>query len=197
MASPPVPYFSLNVGELEPDDAGRVWVLQADQQTKVHLHKDSIESLTLAMDMADTVFPTAIFQLKNLRVLLLPMRGFRSIPQGISQLKRLETLDINHGALVSLPDDFCQLSSLKSASFLYSPLERLPDRIGELKKLEMLHLGFTRITALPESMQHLSALKSLLLQNTPDQPHLSQEAVEQLKTNLPNCNIHYRIVAVQ
>jgi hypothetical protein len=194
---PLIHFYCQNVQDLTPDSKGKIWVLKADAETRVQQHKDSILCITLSMNKADTVFPTAVFQLKNLRYLSLPMCGFRTIPPGIAQLTQLESLDINYGALQRLPDDFCGLLSLKSANFLHSNLQELPYCIGQLKRLESLHLGFTRIHQLPEGIREITGLKSLLIQNTPDNPHLTPEAARQIAEWLPDCEIYYKMVSDQ
>lgn len=194
-AKPPHMYYCLNIEELTPDSTGFVQVLLSDNEHEpsVRLHKDSIKGLILASDWADTIFPISVFQLKNLRNLSMSMRGFKTIPPGISKLTKLESLNINYGSLMYLPEDFCNLSSLRSASFMYSALSILPDCIGQLNQLEELSLGYSRINKLPEGIRALTGLKHLLIQNTPDQPHLTMEDVKKLTEWLPNCEIYYKI----
>ncbi|MBP6810503.1 MAG: leucine-rich repeat domain-containing protein, partial [Saprospiraceae bacterium] len=130
---------------------------------------------------------------KNLRFLGIGMRGFKTIPAGISQLKYLEEIDFQHGSIETLPDDFCQLRNLRNAIFLFSNLKELPECIGDLENLEYLHLGHTYITRFPESMKNLKKLKIVLIQQSPDKPHISESEYLKLKSWLPKCGIHYEL----
>ena len=186
-------YYATSIKALTPDQNGLVTLKSATASVETQVMIDSVRVLDTNEDWEDETFPKAVFDFKNLRLLSVGMRGFKTFPTGISQLKQLEEIDFQHGSIEKLPNDFCQLRNLRSAIFLFSNLKELPECIGDLEKLEYLHLSFTHITRFPESMKNLKKLKMILIQQSPDEPHIAESEYLKLKSWLPKCGIHYEL----
>ncbi len=186
-------YYAESNKALIADQDGMVTLKTASDTGAIRVKIDIVRALDPNGDWEDEVFPKAVFGYKNLRFLGIGMRGFKTIPAGISQLKYLEEIDFQHGSIETLPDDFCQLRNLRNAIFLFSNLKELPECIGDLENLEYLHLGHTYITRFPESMKNLKKLKIVLIQQSPDKPHISESEYLKLKSWLPKCGIHYEL----
>ena len=96
------PYYYLkNVADDVPDKQGRVQLFVDSAEDSVWVAVDSVQVLHVFPDGADTLFPTAVFNFKNLRFLWLGMRAFERVPGEIASLDKLEVLDFQHGALRS------------------------------------------------------------------------------------------------
>jgi Leucine-rich repeat (LRR) protein len=186
-------YYAASEAALHPDAKGMVLLNTALKDSSALVHIDSVRILNVEPDFDHDNFPEAVFKFKNLRLLWVGMRGFKTIPPGISQLKYLEEIDCQHGAIETLPDEFCQLKNLRTAIFLFSNLKELPECIGELENLDYLHLGQTHITRFPKSMRSLKKLRMVMIQQSPDGPHISKATYRKLKHWLPNCGVGYEL----
>ncbi len=186
-------YYAASEAALHPDANGRVLLNTALKDSTELVHIDSVRILHISSDFDHDNFPEAVFKFKNLRLLWVGMRGFKTIPPGISQLKYLEEIDCQHGAIETLPDEFCQLKNLRTAIFLFSNLKELPECIGDLENLDFLHLGHTYITRFPKSMQSLKKLRMVMIQQSPGGPHISKATYRKLKHWLPHCGVGYEL----
>jgi len=186
-------YYAESTEALTADKDGRVSLKIASDSGVIRVMIDSVRALNANVDWEDEAFPTAVFEYKNLHLLWVGMRGFKTIPAGISKLKHLEEIDFQHGSIETLPDDFCQLRNLRNAIFLFANLKELPECIGDLNNLEYLHLGHTYIKRFPESMKNLKKLKMVLIQQSPFGPHIPESEYLKLKSWLPKCGIYYEL----
>ncbi|MFE4076980.1 COR domain-containing protein [Peribacillus sp. YIM B13477] len=114
------------------------------------------------------VFPTHIFDLRNLTKLALPS-NFKEIPAGIDKLVNLDFLNI-----------------------IETEITHLPEEIGNLIKLTVLRLDNSKIKTLPRSIRNLSNLKLLGLDNTYFQTFIAPEILAQTPQETINYIIRYQ-----
>lgn len=111
--------------------------------------------------------PDELFELTQLRKLMLNMNYFDSIPGAIGQLKGLKSLIFMESDFESLPDAIGELSSLEFLNISENPsLKSLPESLGKLTSLKELYLKDNpQLTALPESVKNLTNLESVAITN--------------------------------
>ena len=107
-------------------------------------------------------FPEEIFELKDLKVLILSDNdNFTSLSSKIENLKNLEKLTLYFNSLEHLPEELGHLESLKYLDLKHNKLETLPESLGKLSSLETLIVNTNNLTALPESIGNLNNLEEL------------------------------------
>lgn len=111
--------------------------------------------------------PDELFELTQLRVLMLNMNYFERIPTAIGQLKGLKSLVFSESDFESLPDSIGELSNLEFLNISENPsLQSLPESLGKLTSLKELYLKDNpQLTALPESVKQLTNLESVAITN--------------------------------
>jgi Leucine-rich repeat (LRR) protein len=156
------------------------------------------------------VWDERIYRLPNLKVLDFHSNAFDEIPKSIKQLRRLEHLNLNkncltvikaeldhnsllehlslgHNKIHTIHTDFSQLEQLQYLDLAGNELTKLPESIGCLSRLKHLNLNKNPLERLPKSIRKLMNLEQLSLLNT----QIPRGLVDQLTTQLPNCNILY------
>jgi Leucine-rich repeat (LRR) protein len=111
--------------------------------------------------------PDELFELKQLRKLMLNMNHFDSIPAAIGQMKGLKSLIFMESSFENLPDSIGELSNLEFLNISENPtLKSLPESLGKLTSLKELYLKDNpQLTALPESVKNLTNLESVAITN--------------------------------
>lgn len=99
----------------------------------------------------------------------------------------LEHLSLGHNKIHTIHIDFSQLEQLQYLDLAGNELTKLPESIGCLSRLKHLNLNKNPLERLPKSIRKLMNLEQLSLLNT----QIPRGLVDQLKTQLPNCNILY------
>lgn len=127
-----------------------------------------------------TKIPEGIFQLENLKVLILSMNRISdisqivtakfagelirleapenqigSIPNEISSLKKLEILNLSCNNLRSIPDSIGELVELKVLNVSINNLETIPHAISRLRNIEIFSFLFNPIEYIPPSVARL------------------------------------------
>jgi Leucine-rich repeat (LRR) protein len=105
--------------------------------------------------------PNGVYELKELKYLVVNRTNLKKINNKISQLFELEVLSISDGNLKELPDEIVSLSQLKILDISSNAIEKLPENIGILQNLEVLILNNNSLNTIPESIVNLKNLKFL------------------------------------
>ncbi|MFZ4729681.1 MAG: leucine-rich repeat domain-containing protein, partial [Pseudanabaena sp.] len=112
-----------------------------------------------------TAIPQEIFQLTNLKELLVAYNQITAIPDEIANLANLTTLDINRNQITVIPDEIAQLSNLNWLSLSNNQITAIPDAISNLANLTTLDLSNNQITVIPDAISNLANLNWLSLSN--------------------------------
>ena len=112
------------------------------------------------------------------------------LPEWIGKLVKLKSLSLWENNLTQLPESFGNLVKLKELDLYSNDLTDLPDSIGKLVNLESLDLRGNNLTQLPEWIGSLVKLKELELSGNDFSKQYKSHLKADLKTNLPNCNVH-------
>ena len=98
----------------------------------------------------------------SLKMLYLPFKGIKVIPDNIGLLSSLESLSLNN-----------------------NNIKELPFSIGKLNNLKLLQLSKNKLINLPISISRLINLKKMTLEHN----NISIEESNNIQMLLPNCNI--------
>ncbi|XP_077014377.1 leucine-rich repeat-containing protein 63 [Tamandua tetradactyla] len=119
-------------------------------------------------------FPTEVFCLKNLQILILRNNPIKEIPSEIQQLKYLRVFNMAFNLITSLPPGLFSLVYLEELDISYNDIASIPNEIQKLRSLEKLILDGTDIIALPPGILRLN-LKKIQLENTFTHPNFWKE----------------------
>lgn len=100
-------------------------------------------------------FPKELFQLKKLKYLYFAKTFVSKLPAEISQLDNLEVLELRHNRLLTLPSEIGQLHNLKYLDLRGNFLQKLPKSLKKLKNLEDLHLYYLPFSRFPRVIARL------------------------------------------
>ncbi len=111
--------------------------------------------------------PDELFELQQLKTLILSMNYFNEIPTGIGRLKGLEELVFIESDFETLPDSVGELSNLTYLNVSENPsLRTLPESLGNLTQLKQLYLNDNpQLIRLPESLKNLTRLEAVRISN--------------------------------
>lgn len=118
------------------------------QATHVDLSKQKLDTL-----------PSELFELTELRVLVLRKNKLRELSPTISSLSKLEILDISKNKLQKLPPEIGDLTQLVELRAHQNDLDSLPSEIGQLKELRVLELWDNNLSMLPEEVRECTRLE--------------------------------------
>lgn len=105
--------------------------------------------------------PNGVYELKDLKYLVINGTNLKKIKDKISKLSELEVLSISSGNLKELPNEIVSLSQLKILDISCNGIEKLPENMGTLQNLEVLILNNNNLNTIPESIVNLKNLKFL------------------------------------
>jgi internalin A len=111
------------------------------------------------------VIPTEIFELANLRVLLLGSNQIREIPKSIIKLDNLMELDLSNNQISYIPDSILQMKSLLKLDLSHNKIDAFSAKIFISSQIEELNLGFNMLNHLPEFTNEQENLASLNLEH--------------------------------
>ncbi|XP_015707261.1 leucine-rich repeat-containing protein 63 isoform X1 [Coturnix japonica] len=130
-------------------------------------------------------FPTELFNIKSLQVLVLRSNPIRKIPNDIHKLKSLKKLTISFNLLSELPSGLFLLEDLWYLDIAYNYISSIPNDIKNVRKLEYLNAEGNQLSALPSGVLSLP-LKFLGIENNFIHPLLWNEEIQ----NQPQKLIH-------
>ncbi|NEP02262.1 MAG: leucine-rich repeat protein [Symploca sp. SIO2E9] len=108
-----------------------------------------------------TKIPEEVFELKNLRVLILRNNIIYKLPKSLGNLSNLTKLDLSYNQLSTLPEFLENISNLTKLYLIHNQLSTLPESLGNLSDLTELDLSGNQLSTLPESLGNLSNLTEL------------------------------------
>ncbi|KAM7111755.1 leucine-rich repeat-containing protein 63 [Molossus nigricans] len=119
-------------------------------------------------------FPTEIFCLKYLEILILRNNPINEIPSEIQQLKFLRVFNISFNLIMTLPPGLFSLSHLEELDISYNSIASIPQEIQKLRSLKKLVVDGNDLTSFPSGILKLN-LKKILFENTFTHPCLWKE----------------------
>jgi len=131
-------------------------------------------------------FPVEVFQMPNLKVLILKRNKIESVPSEIGLLSNLEVLDLSANRIAVVPSEIGALRSLKQLILNRNYISSLPDEISTLVNLEFLDLWSNEIDTFPASISNLKENLKLLDMRAIVMNDAKQQAISEL---LPNTKI--------
>jgi internalin A len=136
-------------------DDGAVWNELGRLQT--------LHTLYLSDNQLTTI-PSAVAQLRTLRVLLLNSNHISGTPQWwspMASLAHLTVLALNNNELEDLPDVFTNTPFLQQLYVDHNKLTSLPPSVCQLDTLKRLDLQLNAVATLPPALGHLKNLRHL------------------------------------
>lgn len=105
--------------------------------------------------------PDELFDLTQLKTLILSLNKFDRIPEAIGRLKGLEQLVFIESDFEALPEALGELSNLKLLNVSENPsFQKLPETVGNLTELRRLFLADNPyLQRLPDSLRNLTKLE--------------------------------------
>ncbi|XP_007521294.2 leucine-rich repeat-containing protein 63 [Erinaceus europaeus] len=121
-----------------------------------------------------SLFPTEVYCLKNLQVLILRNNPIKEIPSEIQQLKFLRIFNMAFNYITMIPPGFFSLSHLEKVDLSYNDIPLVPNEIHKLRSLEKLNLNGNELTSFPPALLKLN-LKTILFDNNFTHPNFWKE----------------------
>ncbi|XP_066237083.1 leucine-rich repeat-containing protein 63 [Saccopteryx leptura] len=119
-------------------------------------------------------FPTEVFCLKYLQILILRNNPIKAIPSEIQQLKSLRVFNIAFNLIMTLPPGLFSLLHLEELNIAYNNITFIPNEIQNLRSLKKLVVDGNDLTSFPSGILKLN-LKKILFENTYTHPLLWRE----------------------
>ncbi|KAM8784453.1 LOW QUALITY PROTEIN: leucine-rich repeat-containing protein 63 [Rhynchonycteris naso] len=119
-------------------------------------------------------FPTEVFCLKYLQILILRNNPIKAIPSEIQQLKSLRVFNIAFNLVMTLPPGLFSLIHLEELNIAYNNINFIPNEIQNLRSLKKLIVDGNNLTSFPSGILKLN-LKKILFENTYTHPLLWRE----------------------
>ncbi len=107
--------------------------------------------------------PHEIFNLKNLKTLILRSNNIKHIPNKIVKLTSLTELDLYDNLLSKIPHEIFNLKNLKTLRLVRNNIKHIPSKIVELTNLTDLDLYDNLLSEIPDEIFNLKNLKTLRL----------------------------------
>ncbi|KAF6376457.1 leucine rich repeat containing 63 [Rhinolophus ferrumequinum] len=119
-------------------------------------------------------FPTEVFCLKYLQILILRNNPIKEISSEIQQLKLLRVFNIAFNLITTLPSGLFSLTNLEELDISYNSIAFIPNEIQKLRSLKKLIVDGNEMTSFPSGILKLN-LKKLLFANTFTHPSFWKE----------------------
>ncbi|XP_036913255.1 leucine-rich repeat-containing protein 63 [Sturnira hondurensis] len=119
-------------------------------------------------------FPTEIFCLKYLQVLILRNNPIKAIPSEIQQLQFLRVFNIAFNLILNLPPGLFHLPYLEELNISYNSIAVIPNEIQKLRSLRQLVVDGNDLTSFPPGILKLN-LKKIRFDNNFTHPYLWKE----------------------
>lgn len=109
--------------------------------------------------------PSAIGQLKNLRILNASKNQLESIPESITSLNKLKAINLSQNKLNQLPKGIGRLPNLIILILNQNELKQIPREIALLQDLITLNLSNNPLKSIPAEIAMLKSLRKLTAEN--------------------------------
>ncbi|XP_053521444.1 leucine-rich repeat-containing protein 63 [Artibeus jamaicensis] len=119
-------------------------------------------------------FPTEIFCLKYLQILILRNNPIKAIPSEIQQLQFLRVFNIAFNLILNLPPGLFYLPYLEELNISYNSIAAIPNEIQKLRSLRQLLVDGNDLTSFPPGILKLR-LKKIQFDNNFTHPYLWRE----------------------
>jgi hypothetical protein len=106
-------------------------------------------------------FSSTIFLNPQIRVLVLPNCGIRSVPGSIGRLRNLKVFDVGSNGIKVIPKQIGEITGMQRLNLKENVIEELPPAIGNLISLIDINLSGNKLEMLPEELGHLTSLRIL------------------------------------
>lgn len=118
----------------------------------------SMVELDFTGKLIDKEIPRNLFDLKNVKRLILSSNGITKIPKEIGNLINLDSLRLYNNKISELPDEFTQLKNLRYLSFRLNRLAEIPKQIFQFKNLTHLDCSYNTIVEISFEISNLENL---------------------------------------
>jgi len=123
--------------------------------TKALENPDKVYKLNLRKQKLDSI-PSAVFELKNLQILVLSKNKLTELPNAIGNLIHLQIFDISANKIETIPSEIGNLTHLKELILNRNNINKLPSEFSNLYNLEYLDLWSNEIFQFPVEITKLA-----------------------------------------
>lgn len=116
-----------------------------------------------------TEIPKKVFQLQEIKRLILFANKIQEIPVDIQSLYKLEYLSLSGNKIRQLPVEIGALSNLKYLYIYSNKIQKIPKQITQLQGLLELYIQYNRIAYIPDFISELKRLKVFYFNENPIQ----------------------------
>ena len=157
------------------------WALAKIQAAKEHQLKDLGLSVRSGDEKTEKLkeIPVEVFELRDLKVLVLRNNQISEIPEAITQLQNLSVLYLSGNQISEIPEAITQLQDLLELDLSDNQISKIPEAITQLQNLSYLGLSDNQISKIPEAITQLQNLSYLGLSD--NQISEIPEAITQLQ----------------
>lgn len=128
--------------------------------------KNYCKVLKVELDRLDlSEIPEKIYELTNLKVLILSSNLLTTVSGKISNLAKLEELYLNRNKLVELPEEIGELKKLRKLILSDNKIKTLPNSFYNLSNLELLNIISNQLEVISDDITKLTNLEYLYLRS--------------------------------
>lgn len=109
--------------------------------------------------------PEKIYELTNLKVLILSSNLLTTVSGRISNLTKLEEVYLNRNKLVELPEEIGELKKLRKIILSENKIKKLPNSFYDLSNLELLNIISNQLEIISDDIIKLKNLEYLYLRS--------------------------------
>jgi Leucine-rich repeat (LRR) protein len=128
--------------------------------------KNYCKVLRVELDKLDLVeIPEKIYELTNLKVLILSSNLLTTISSKISKLTKLEELYLHRNRIEELPNEIGELKKLEKLILSENKIKRLPANFYNLSNLEILNIICNQLEVISDDIVKMTKLEYLYLRS--------------------------------
>lgn len=148
----------------------------------------NIEYLNISSVFTGHEVPWGVYNLTNLKVLVIDISSIHVLSPRIGNLQRLEYLSIAQGRIGAIPKEIANLSNLVGLDLSHHDIEILPTALSGLKRLKYLSIEGNPIRySIDKALTGLDSLEFLSITLSKD--YRSFEETVKVLTKLPNLRV--------
>ncbi|NEO68320.1 COR domain-containing protein [Moorena sp. SIO3H5] len=135
--------------------------------------KEAKEQQLKQLDLSGSIFgddgdqltkiPTEVFNLSQLKVLILSGNKLTTIPDFFTKIPNLTQLNLSLNKLTTFPESIGKLTKLTELNLYKNQLTTVPTYLTNITNLTKLNLYKNQLTAVPESLTNITNLTELIL----------------------------------